>query len=365
MRQTPKPFLVPFLFLFSLLLMFTACKPHGPVTDPTAGLTYITCSGTEVDTSIYYVSTSGSDEADGRTEASAFRTIARGVQAVKPGGTVRILPGTWNEGIAIQNCGSNDEPITIEGYTERPVMDGKNQWTSGIFCQNCLNFRFRNIELKNYTDIGVLVSESSKMQLNGLRVKENGHKVQLQSLGYAGYGIRVELSENIEISDCEVFRNGPQPQVFPNNLLGTGISTTDNRSVLIRNNKSFKNIGGGIRVEDSFDVVVEENEVYQNDLDATVANWWDGGLWLDGGGNVIVRDNHFHDNMGPGVQVSDRDLQTPLGYQFERNISTQNYYGIYLWNFGTIAWPDSSIISDVENDWTGNEREDIWIQVGN
>jgi len=194
-----------------------------------------------------------------------------------------------------------------------------------------------------------------------LIISENGHAVQLKDWEIEGYGIHVEDSKNINISDNLVYRNGPDPQIFPSFLMGTGINTYNNEDVLISNNVSYNNIGGGYLVEDSYKVIFENNEAYGNDLDATVEEWWDGALWLDGGGDVIVRNNYFHDNFGPGIEISDEDFQDPKGYVLENNRSNNNYYGIFIWNFGTKDWPDSTIIKRSGNDFSGNSVENIWI----
>jgi parallel beta-helix repeat protein len=158
-------------------------------------------------------------------------------------------------------------------------------------------------------------------------------------------------------------QDGPNPPVFPDRLLGTGINTFGLTHAIIRNNLSHDNHGGGILVEDSVDVLVEGNEIYGNDLDAWDADrWWDGGLWLDGGRDVVVRDNVFHDNLGPGIEVSDEDGQSPTGYVLEGNISTGNYYGIYIWSFGSSDWLEAEILERNNNDFSGNTRRDVWIQ---
>jgi hypothetical protein len=50
---------------------------------------------------------------------------------------------------------------------------------------------------------------------------------------------------------------------------------------VIRRNHVYDNIGGGMLVEDSFDITVEDSLVEGNDLDASRFEWW------DGGGNVL------------------------------------------------------------------------------
>lgn len=356
---------IKFIFLVSFTLSFvliqTACNKNDDGFDEKSGIFWIQCSGTEEEETIYYVSNSGDDNNNGYYENSPFKSITKALTVVKPKGTIRILPGVYYESIGVESCGNLSSVITIEGYNGIPVLDGENKKTIGLYFEHSDNYIIRNIKMINYTDIGIGFSNGSKLVLENLEVAENGHAVQLKDWELEGYGIDVDYSQNIRISNCNVYRNGPDPQIVPSYLMGTGINTFGNTNVRINNNKSYNNIGGGILVEDSYEVIVEENEVYGNDLDATVDEWWDGGLWLDGGSNVIVRDNNFHDNKGPGIEISDEEKQNPTGYQLINNICTDNYYGIFIWNFGTNDWPDESVIKKSNNNFSGNSVKDIWI----
>ena len=48
-----------------------------------------------------YVSPTGSDAADGRTSQTALETLARALQIVQPGETVRLLPGVYVESMEV------------------------------------------------------------------------------------------------------------------------------------------------------------------------------------------------------------------------------------------------------------------------
>ena len=349
------------LCIINLFFTQTAYDKNDDDLDNKSGIFWIECSGTEKDETIYYVSNSGNDDNNGLSESAAFKTIAKALSTVKPGGIVRILPGIYNESIGVQSCGSLSSAITIEGHNGIPTLDGENKETIGLYFENSDNYIIKNLKIINYTDIGIGFSTGSNLVLTDLEIAENEHTVQLKDWELEGYGIDVDYSGNIQISNCKVYRNGPEPQIIPDYIMGTGINTYGNTNVRINNNKSYNNIGGGILVEDSYDVIIEENEVYGNDLDATVDEWWDGGLWLDGGANVIVQNNNFHDNKGPGIEISDEDKQNPTGYELINNISTANYFGIFIWNFGTNDWPDESVIKKSGNDFTGNSRQDVWI----
>ncbi|VAW19859.1 hypothetical protein MNBD_BACTEROID01-586 [hydrothermal vent metagenome] len=347
--------------IINLVCIQTACDKNNDGLDDKSGIFWVGCSGAENNEAVYYVSNSGDDDNDGLSESSAFKTIAKALSTVNPGGGIKITPGVYNESIGVQSCGSLSSAITIEGYNGVPVLDGENKRTIGLFFNESNNYIIRNLKIINYTDVGIGFSTGSNLILTNLEIAENGHAVQLKDWELEGYGIDIDYSDNIQISDCKVYRNGPEPQIVPDYIMGTGINTYGNTNVRINNNKSYNNIGGGILVEDSYEVIVEGNEVYGNNLDATVDEWWDGGLWLDGGANVIVRNNNFHDNKGPGIEISNEDRQNPAGYELSNNISTGNYFGIFIWNFGTNDWPDESIIKKSGNDFTGNSRQDVWI----
>lgn len=247
------------------------------------GLNWISTAGNDVDTTNYYVSPNGNDNANGKSLSTPFRTIARAIQSVHPGGTIRILPGTYNEAIGIMNSGNEAATITVTGHQDIPVLDGQARETMGFFCENCKNFIFSHLQIQNYTDVGIGATQSKDMTLRRLIVKENGHAVQLKDWEFEGYGIHVEESEGVIITDNNVYRNGPDPQIIPTYLMGTGI------------------------------------------------------------------------------EISDEDLQKPHGYILENNRSTRNYYGIFIWNFGTTDWPDSTILRRSGNQFTDNSRQDVWI----
>jgi len=364
--NTPENKIIIWLFVLILItLLFIQCDLFNNGDDDEdigdGELLWIECKSAEKDTTIYYVSPIGNDKSNGTSQNTAFKSIAQAFRSIKPGGTIRILLGTYSESIGLLGCGNATSNIIIEGYYGIPTLDGEDKSTIGIYCEQCRNLIFRNIKFQNYTDFGIGASLSNNITLQNLIIRENGHAVQLKDWELEGYGIHIDDSENIVIENNDVYRNGPDPQIVPDYIMGTGINTYGNKNVVIRNNQSYKNIGGGILVEDSYNVLVEGNHVYENDLDASVDEWWDGGLWVDGGKDVIIRNNIFENNLGPGIEISDEDLQKPSGYILENNVSKGNYYGIFIWNFGTNDWPDESIISRSGNQFINNSRMDVWI----
>ena len=351
-------------FIIIYFLCTTSCgllSPREEDGETEKGLLWIECNHSRIDTTTYYVSTDGHDDSSGTQRETAFKTLQKALESVLPGGTVRIAPGLYRESLGIEDCGGLDSTITITGYGGRPIFDGDHQKPIAVFCERCANMEFRQLEIRNYTDIGIGATLSEHITFKDLIVYNNGHRVQLKNWELEGYGIHVDESSHLIIEENDVFLNGPSPKVYPDRLLGTGINTYALTHAIIRMNRSHHNIGGGILVEDGEDIIVEENQVYANDLDATEDEWWDGGIWLDGGRDVTIQKNECYDNYGPGIEISDEDRQNPTGYVLKGNESRNNYFGIFIWNFGTNDWPDSTIINDSGNVFSGNTRRDIWI----
>jgi len=323
----------------------------------------------------YFVSKNGSDDNDGRSENTAFKTIGRAFEVVEAGETIYALAGIYNEDLVLENIGGSAAPITLKGERNSAsmngrgspvregnnltILDGQRKEAFGIWFEKCRNLVFENLEIRNYTDIGIGFLECSEITLRSLTVHDNGFAVQMKSWELEGYGIHIDECDNVSVAENEVYRNGPNPQ--KDILMGTGINTFGCRDCTIRGNRCYENIGGGMLVEDGVDVLVEDNEIFNNDLDASVDEWWDGGLWVDGGHDITIRNNTFYGNLGPGIEISDEDFQEPYGYVLENNTCYENYYGIFIWNFGSNDWPPQNIIKRSGNNFYNNSRKDIWI----
>src|SRR5262245_53482123 len=73
----------------------------------------------------YYVSTTGNDANSG-LNTSPFKTFAKAVSVLKPGDTLRVMPGIYNEPLKISISGMVDSPITIIGNSAVLDMQGVN-----------------------------------------------------------------------------------------------------------------------------------------------------------------------------------------------------------------------------------------------
>ncbi|MBS1250868.1 MAG: hypothetical protein MAG431_02465 [Chloroflexi bacterium] len=262
--------------------------------------------------------------------------------------------------------GDPRSPITISGMADGdqlPVLDGESTRSMGIALVESENVVIENLVFQNYTDEGLLILEGSDFVVRGNHFLDNGRQSYDPDLGGEGFGVAVDGAQEVLIEGNEVHGNGPNQERWEQYILGMGIDTYGNSDVVIRDNHVSGTIGGGILVEDSENVLVENNDIHDNELDAN-GDYWDGGIWVDGGQNITLRGNTITDNHGPGLNLSDEDVQYPeasKGYVVEDNLVTGNLFGVFVWNFGGCPAPEDAIRFG-ENQIEGNDDLDMWCE---
>lgn len=313
-----------------------------------------------------YVSPSGSDLNSGLTPAEPFGTLAFAICHLQPGQTVNIMPGIYHESVILGAFGSPDKPITIQGMSEGdqfPILEGDSIRTMGIALVESTNVVIQNLTFQNYTDEGLQVLESSHITIRKNHFIDNGRASIDPDADQEGFGINLDGCSHILIEANQVLGNGPNQERWNNYVLGTGINTYEVSDSIIRDNFVSDTIGGGILVEDGQNVLVENNQITNNELDAN-GDYWDGGIWVDGSVNVTLRGNTITANHGPGLNLSDEDVQYPDAsnrYLIENNTITENIFGVYVWNFGECPAPGHAI-QFRDNQIQGNLRQDLWCE---
>jgi len=310
-----------------------------------------------------YVSLEGDDSNPG-TKTAPLGTLARAICSLRPGQTLNIAPGKYHESIILGEFGNSNAPIIIRANPEaesRPVLEGDSTRTMGIALVESANIIIEGLEFRNYTDEGLLVLEGSGFIIRDNKFTTNGRASIDPDYEEEGFGIGVYGARDVLIEGNEAADNGPNQERWENLVLGTGIDTYENSNVIIRDNYIHGTIGGGILVEDSADVLVENNRIEDNQLDAN-GDYWDGGIWVDGGENITLRSNEISAHNGPGIVLSDEDVQYPaasLGYVVEENHISGNLVGIFIWNWGMCP-VEENIIRLIDNDLEDNLEGGIW-----
>jgi hypothetical protein len=62
---------------------------------------------------IWYVNPIGSDTRDGQSSGTAFRSLARAVEAAKPGDTIMISPGAYDQDLPAKVSAARSVNIAV------------------------------------------------------------------------------------------------------------------------------------------------------------------------------------------------------------------------------------------------------------
>ncbi len=312
---------------------------------------------------VLYISPEGDDSNPG-TDSAPLGSLAYALCNLVPGQTLNIAPGVYEESVIMGAFGDSHASIVIRAHQEgdeRPLLEGESTRSIGIALVESTNIIVEGLEFRNYLDEGLLILEGSNFIIRDNKFTANGRASVDPDLDEEGFGVNVLGASEVLIEGNQAADNGPNQERWENYALGTGINTYGNRNVIIRDNYVHGTIGGGILVEDSENVLVENNRIEENQLDAN-GDYWDGGIWVDGGANITLQGNQISNHNGPGIVLSDEDVQYPeasYGYVVKKNEITRNLVGIWMWNWGMCP-VEGSIVSLQQNQLDGNDDGETW-----
>lgn len=310
-----------------------------------------------------YISPDGADSKSGLSEDKAKNSLAEAFRKIKPGCTIHVLAGTYEQSVLLHEVGNANKAITIKGVKDAegnlPLFDGGRTKTTGIEIAYSKNLVISTLAFKNYTDQGVFVYDSSDIIIEHSLFEDNGFASKNPDSEGEGFGLNVDTVERVIIRNNQAYRNGPNEEGVRKGLAGTGINTYVMKDSVIENNIANENIGGGFLVEDSIGVRVEGNIMNYNKADYSFDQWWDAGLWVDGGKDIIVKNNTAIGNEGPGFEISDEDDQAPTGYVITDNFLKDNYYAFFSWMLGACPYPDEKVAIFENNTIEGSIRQDV------
>lgn len=154
----------------------------------------------------YYVSTAGSDTADGKSKKSAWKTVAYAAKVAQPGDTVKVAPGDYGpEHILIGNSGTAEKPIVFEGLGDGPVFDrgervGKYS-DIGLGVINKRHVTIRNFNFTKYM-VCVTIENSANITLEDVNTYDCGWET------YMGSGIVLKNSNRCTLKKCTATNAG-------------------------------------------------------------------------------------------------------------------------------------------------------------
>ncbi len=176
----------------------------------------------ETNENIYYVSKNiGSGEGDYGSINKPFETIQEGINKMKPGDTLVIRGGTYNETTdVLEKNGSKNAWYTIKNYPdETVVMTGNNEKIMGgkdgsdaITFAGSSYWRVTGITMKDYTGAGIYITKNPKTGTESSNI--DMENLIIHDLDYPEYravgtsGIDGEGSSYCTVKNCEIYNVG-------------------------------------------------------------------------------------------------------------------------------------------------------------
>ncbi|EEM80175.1 hypothetical protein bthur0011_58840 [Bacillus thuringiensis serovar huazhongensis BGSC 4BD1] len=285
----------------------------------------------------YYVSPTGNDLNPGTLD-QPFATIQKAANVAKEGSTIYIRGGVYKQKVRVAHSGASGAPITFQNYQdEKVILDGSNVKLEddGLFTIEDKNYiqvkglEFRNLKSTKVseTPIGIYITGTGSY----IVIRNNYiHHIEANVKDGNAHGIAV----NGNVDSFEVTNN----KVHDNNNIGIvligheGVSPVASldqarngivRNNIVHHNSSITNTSyneysaDGIYVDGGKEIIIEQNQSYENDLGIEVASEHAG----KGASQITVRDNTISYNIMSGIAIGGYDSQQ--GY-VENNTITNN-----------------------------------------
>ncbi len=256
----------------------------------------------------YYVAVTGSDSNPG-TEEKPWRTIQKAARIVKPGSTVYIKEGVYNEKIIISVSGNGTAGfITFQPYPgHKVVIDGSHRQKHKNTFGDCIIY----IENKDYICIkGFEIANANVHDGSGIRIYDSARYIQIldnkiynikgtSAMGITVYGRGSEPISNLVIRGNEIYNCDPAPSEALS--LNGNVKDFEITNNIIHdvNNIGIDMIGGERWLSSQVvrDGICSGNTVYR--ARSSYEDGYAAGIYVDGGTNIILEKNRvFECDLG-------------------------------------------------------------------
>lgn len=241
-------------------------------------------------------------------------SIQDAVDQAQPGDTIQVAPGTYRESVLVEL--PNLSLIGQVAGGRRPILSGEGNRENGlVVCAAA--FKLEGIELRDYTENGVLVQQTSNVSLRDLIANHTGEyglfavsssQVVIEdsvAIGASDTGIYVGQSQDVTVSGSEATENV------------SGFEIENSSRVVLQDNDSHGNTAGvlvfvlpGLEQKRGLDNLVRGNRIIGNNL-ANFASAEDivssvpagTGILIMAADGTEVTGNEIRDNRSVGIAV--------------------------------------------------------------
>ncbi|MBS1788080.1 MAG: right-handed parallel beta-helix repeat-containing protein [Acidobacteria bacterium] len=154
------------------------------------------------------------------------------------GDTIEIQPGAYNETLLIDM-----DNITIRGIVEngqRAILDGQNKLTDAVITSGH-RFTIEGLMVKDYLNNGITVHGATDVTFRDLVVENTGL-----------YGVYPVECKGVLVENCKLTK-----------IKDAAIYVGQSRDIIVRNNECYENVAG-IEIENSVNALVENNYLHDN-----------------------------------------------------------------------------------------------------
>ena len=218
------------------------------------------------------------------TESQPYCTIGAAAAVAGAGQTVVVAAGTYPENVKPAKSGEPGAPVTFAAAQGANVtISGQ---TNGFAISSKSWITVRGFDVTGTTGVGILVSKSANITLDGNHVSYSGQPLS----GKIAKGIKLDGTNSSVISDNTLDHN------TDSGIYLTGGSTGNE----IRGNLAFSNARGYERAAPGIDVRSSGNTIHGN----VTRNNEDSGIQIyQGGNNNLIYNNVSYDNGDHGIDV--------------------------------------------------------------
>jgi len=301
----------------------------------------IAANFTEVEPSVYYVSTTGNDGNNGSNE-SPWATITHASNNVFPGDTIIVKPGIYDEVVSISSSGLQGKFITIRG--EEPVSFDTDE--GAVFDGNLSGYDQIEHGLFTLTNVNYIILDGFKIRnvkTNGIRVRGFSTNIAIQNCiteHTRGCGIYVYGNDNFSgtyhIRYIKILHNEvhwPQEGVWDGHLywqeditLGGGTELFEIAYNYVNAYDSVNYSGGpiGIDTKDG----VRFGSVHHNVVENIPSNGIYLDAWASKAEHIDIYNNYVHNVTSIGIQV---------GAERGGPIDSVRVFNNIIWNAGYVG----------------------------